>query len=66
MDVDHLVPFVPLDQHFIDMSMDVALGRLFCDLELLQAICESCHDVKTKFENKLRPKKKRIKNGKSS
>ncbi len=59
--VDHIVPVVPLDTTFQDMSLDDAAERMWCDRSNLQAICPRCHKVKTKAENALRPKKPRKK-----
>jgi len=36
------------------VSLDVFADRLLCDESGFQAICTSCHDIKTKGENKIR------------
>lgn len=52
--VDHILPLIPVDQSFEEMSMDTFLDRLWCDPSNLQAICEICHFTKTSQEGKLR------------
>lgn len=54
MQVDHMEPVIPIDKHFEDMSLDEAVDRLWCDQANLQAICESCHDLKTAQEREAR------------
>ena len=50
IEVDHIVPVVPLDSSFY-MSLDVYVKRLFCNKENLQRICEECHLKKSTTEN---------------
>jgi len=52
--VDHILPLVPLDQAFEEMSMDTFLDRLWCDPSNLQPICPEDHLQKSKEENKIR------------
>lgn len=64
--VDHIEPIIPLDKSLEEMSWDEVINRIWCNGSNLQALCESCHDVKTKEENRKRRirKKERLKNGK--
>lgn len=50
--VDHIVPVVPIDRTVQDMSYDEIVDRIFCDLDNLQVLCKSCHDIKSKNEKK--------------
>jgi 5-methylcytosine-specific restriction endonuclease McrA len=52
MEVDHIKPVVDPSKGFI--SWDIFIDRLFCEADNLQAICKSCHLVKTKKEKKER------------
>lgn len=54
MAVDHLSPLIPIDSSFENMSLDVFIDRLWCDISNLQAICVDCHDKKSKIEAKER------------
>jgi len=49
INVDHIKPAGSLN-----CKEDLAgfVERLFCELDNLQVLCESCHDVKTKLEKK--------------
>jgi len=62
--VDHLDPVVPLDIAFEDMSVDVVIDRLWCEKNNLQFLCETCHNLKSKGENKLRREFKKRSNKK--
>lgn len=57
--IDHLEPLIPLDSSFEEMSLDVVVDRLWCDISNLQAICPDCHLTKTKEERSLRKKKRK-------
>lgn len=61
--LDHLVPFVPLDKKFEDMSLDDAIDRLWCEETNLNITCEACHRAKTKLENKERKRLRDIREG---
>lgn len=52
--VDHILPLVPVDTAFEDMSMDTVIDRLWCEENNLQVLCETCHDIKTKQESQQR------------
>lgn len=60
--VDHVIPVIPINSSFEELGLDATADRTWCDEENLQAICESCHDIKTKQERKAR---KEAKNGQS-
>lgn len=62
MQVDHVVPIVPLDSALEYMTADELIDRIWCDPDNLLAICVPCHKIKTKAETKLR---KQYKKGKS-
>lgn len=52
--VDHIAPVIPLHRSFEEMSLDEVVDRLWCLLDNLQVLCETCHDDKTAEERKLR------------
>ena len=52
MEVDHVQPVVNPLTGF--ESWDVFIDRLFCEQDNLQAICKSCHKIKTKQEKTIR------------
>jgi 5-methylcytosine-specific restriction endonuclease McrA len=54
MQVDHVLPIVPIDSRLEDMSWDTVVDRTWCDRNNLQPICVDCHKVKSKQEQKLR------------
>lgn len=60
--VDHIDPVVELNRSFEDMSFDELIDRMWCSIDNLQALCDNCHKVKTKAEQKLR---RQFKKGKS-
>lgn len=39
-------------------------NRLFCDTTNLQGLCKTCHDLKTKLENKIRRDNRKAKQDK--
>lgn len=51
IDIDHIVPVIPL--HGTD-DWNLIIERLFCDSSGLQVLCKKCHKEKTQFENRLR------------
>lgn len=62
MEVDHTIPLIPVDSSMKEMTLDTLVDRLWCEEENLQAMCETCHDKKTKIEmeeRKLRRKEKK-------
>lgn len=54
MEIDHKDPVVPFHLTFDDLSWYDFIDRLWCDSSNLQAVCESCHDIKTSSERKIR------------
>jgi len=52
--VDHVNPVVPIGAATSDMPLDEYFARTFCSADNLQVLCDSCHSVKTKEENKKR------------
>lgn len=68
--VDHLVPVVPLWIPEADMSYDEIVRGVFCSLDNLQVICStpmkrnngnpSCHKLKTDEENFIRDEFKKV------
>lgn len=64
IDIDHILPKIPVDGSFDEMTFDEYINKVWCDVSNLQALCPDCHNVKSKNENKLRRKfKKDKKNG---
>lgn len=59
MEVDHITPKIPLNSSLESMTWDELIEKTWCSITNLQAICESCHNVKTKYENSLRRKFKK-------
>jgi 5-methylcytosine-specific restriction endonuclease McrA len=52
--IDHIDPVVPIEMAFEDMSVDVVIDRIWCEKNNLQFLCETCHNAKSKLENKAR------------
>lgn len=61
MAVDHLIPVIPVNSSFEEMSLDELVDRLWCEKNNLQTICDSCHTKKTKQEAKERSLNKKRK-----
>ena len=49
INVDHIVPAGSLN---CAADLPGFVERLFCEIDNLQVLCESCHDKKTKLEKK--------------
>jgi 5-methylcytosine-specific restriction endonuclease McrA len=62
MECDHIEPLIPLNRSLEDMTWTEVVDRAWCDISNLRAVCETCHDVKTKAETKER---KRIRDEKN-
>jgi 5-methylcytosine-specific restriction endonuclease McrA len=62
VNVDHIYPVVSPDEGFT--TWDKFISNLFCPKEDLQVLCKTCHDAKTKEENKQR--RENVKNKKSN
>jgi 5-methylcytosine-specific restriction endonuclease McrA len=62
--VDHIEPVIPVEglpQRDGLPDFNVYAVRLFCEKENLQGLCKTCHDKKSKAENKdRRDSKKRV------
>ena len=56
--VDHIIPVVPIGVLSKDLSWDTLVTNIFCDIENLQVICTTCHKKKSKEEN---AERKRVK-----
>lgn len=54
MEVDHLLPIVPIGSALETMDADELINRVWCATEQLLAKCKPCHKVKTQAENKAR------------
>lgn len=52
--VDHVIPLVPIDRSAEDMSMDELVDRAWCEESNLKPLCKPCHHTKTGLENKER------------
>ncbi len=61
MVVDHKNPVVPVNRSLEEMTWDELVNNLWTKLDNLQALCDTCHTVKTKAENKERRKLKKEK-----
>lgn len=57
--VDHKIPVIAINRSLEEMTWDELIDNLWCEESNLQPVCEECHEVKTKAENKER---RRIKN----
>jgi 5-methylcytosine-specific restriction endonuclease McrA len=49
--VDHIQPIV--DPNVGWVSWDSTIDRMFCELDNLQVLCTSCHDIKTQEEKEM-------------
>lgn len=61
LEVDHLLPVIPLDSSMQEIAFDVLIDNIWCVLDNLQAVCKACHKAKTKAEAKER---RQLKKGK--
>lgn len=52
--VDHMDPLVPIETTLEDMDWNTIIDRTWCEENRLQVLDKSCHNVKSKQENKLR------------
>lgn len=52
--IDTVIPLQGLPKYGEGPDYNVYIERLFCDVNNLQGLCKTCHDVKTKAENKIR------------
>lgn len=54
IDIDHKIPVQPLGTTIDEMGADELITNIWCPLEQLQGLCETCHDAKSKEENATR------------
>ena len=59
VNVDHIVPVIPLKKTIHDIDYNTLVKRLFCKKSNLQVLCKECHTKKTKEEREERKKWKR-------
>ncbi len=52
--IDHIIPIVPLGMNKLDMSLDHYADKIFCGPENLQPLCKDCHHKKTQSERHTR------------
>lgn len=57
--VDHILPVVPLTTALEFMTADELIDRIWCEKENLQVLDPTCHDEKTRLENKERRENKK-------
>jgi hypothetical protein len=50
--IDHVIPIIPPGVGFT--TWDEYIARMFCPVENLQALCKTCHDVKSIEERQQR------------
>lgn len=54
LEVDHMVPVVPINSSLEDMSWDDLMERLWCPESNLKILCKACHRAKSSYEMKAR------------
>lgn len=59
MVVDHIQPIIGTKESLENLSWDTVINRLWCNNNNLIALCNDCHDKKTKRENEERRKFKK-------
>lgn len=59
--LDHVEPVIPVNRSFEDMSLDEVVDRQWCEENNLKPMCKTCHQLKTKEENKERRRIKKEK-----
>ena len=50
IEIDHILPIVPLDKTLDDMTWDELVDALWCDIKNLRPVCKPCHKIKNKAE----------------
>lgn len=58
--VDHVIPLVPINSSFEEMTMDELIDRAWCEEENLKPLCKPCHAVKTREETRQRAAYKKM------
>ncbi len=51
MECDHIEPVVPVTKSLKEIPIMTLIDNVWCHKNNLQAICETCHDIKSKAEN---------------
>ena len=51
LEIDHISPIIPVGETLEEQSWDEIIDNIWCDERLLQALCDPCHNLKTKTEN---------------
>lgn len=54
LEVDHIIPIIPVNQTLDDLSWDELVDRIWCDVANLSVLCKTDHKAKSKLENKQR------------
>lgn len=62
LEVDHVIPIIPVNQTLDDLSWDELVERIWCDVANLSVLCKTDHKAKSKLENKQRREYKKGKN----
>lgn len=59
--MDHVIPVIEVDQDSVSEEefYGIFVTGLFCEETNFQILCKSCHDDKTKVENKIRQETKK-------
>lgn len=65
LEVDHIKPVIKVTEAAIDIPIEVFIERLWCPVSNLQAVCQTCHKVKSAAENKERRARKKRKYGRT-
>ena len=52
--VDHIMPVIPINQTIHELGWNEYISRLFCLLINLQVLCKPCHKKKCALENDAR------------
>lgn len=60
IEIDHIEPKVPLASIADELSIEQHINATWCDENNLQALCKTCHDIKSARENKIRRENKKL------
>jgi len=66
LEIDHINPVVPVSSSLEELSIETFINNLWCEVKNLAPLCNSCHDKKTRAENKIRHEYRRARNGNRS
>jgi 5-methylcytosine-specific restriction endonuclease McrA len=61
MEIDHVVPIIPVDSSLDEMTLDEVANRIWCEVVNLMPVCKPCHKIKTSKETKARAAHKKTK-----